>query len=76
VRLFFRAFRRFLVSFLRLLVGFLRVLHGFPGQLVRAQVISFSVLRRGSPMSMGRKFVQLGGPLMGIARHGVTSSSF
>jgi hypothetical protein len=76
VKLFFRAFRRFLLSFLRVLVGFLRVLHGLPRQLVSAQVISFFVMSRGGPVGMGGEFVKFSGSYVGIARHTLSHFDF
>ena len=76
MKLLFRAFRRFLLSFLRVLISFLRVLHGLPRQLVSAQVISFFVVSRGGPVSMGGKFVKFSGSYVGIARHRLPRFNF
>ncbi len=76
MKLFFRAFRRFLLSFFRVLVGFLRVLHGLPRQLVSAEVISFFVMSRSGPVGMGGKFVKFSGSYVGIARHTLPQFNF
>jgi hypothetical protein len=50
--LFLGFFRRFLMSLLGMLESLFRMLHGLAGELVSAQVISFSMVRRGCPMGL------------------------
>gem|GEM_PF-1980885 len=54
---------------LRLLESFRGMFHRQPGMLLSGDVIAFTVVHRGSLMSVGGKVVQLGGPLVWIVWH-------
>jgi hypothetical protein len=65
----FRGILRFLVRELGRLMRFERKLHGLLGVLMSGQVIFFSMMHRGSAMSVGSLFVEFSGALMRIVWH-------
>jgi hypothetical protein len=69
IRRLTREFGRRPFRVLRLLESFGGVFHRQPGMLLSGDVIAFTVVHRGSLMSVGGKVVQLGGPLVWIVWH-------
>jgi hypothetical protein len=55
---------RFLVGVLGCLVRFERKFHGLPGVFLSGKVIFFSMMHRGSAMSVRGLFVKFSGALM------------
>jgi len=63
----------FLMSLLRVLESLRGVLERLSRQLVRRGMVLFVMMHRRGSVRMGGKFVEIGGFLVRIARHDVTS---